>query len=328
MAMWLWWLDAREHERTDNAFLEADLVAIGPRLDGWIAEVPVMENRPVRAGDVLVRLDDRELEARQAEQASAVAVAKASRVAAESRAALQAAFIREAEAAVDGAQAELARAEAEHARTKALLSGAVASRRTLDTTEAERRKAAADLDRATAALAAARDQRGVLAATAAEAAARLSQAEAALAALEVDRANLTITAPADGIVGHVTARSGEYARAGRQLMVLVQTGTLHVVANFKETQIARMRPGQPVTMTVDALPDVTLTGRVDSFAPASGALFSILRPENATGNFTKVVQRVPVRIALDGGAEGAPKAAAELLRPGLSVVVRVRVGDR
>lgn len=319
---WLWWRDARHVERTDNAFIEADMVSVGPRLDGWVVAVPARENHAVRRGDPLAVLDDTDLSARLAEAEAAVEVARAAVASAESRAALQGAFIAEAAAAVEGAEAELSRAEADHARVKTLLTGDIASRRTLEATDADRRKALAERARLRAALTAVEEQRTVLAADTAEALARLRQAEAALDLLRTDRDKLTIRAPADGMVGHVTVRPGEYVTAGRQLMVLVPRDTLHVVANFKETQIARMRPGQRVDITVDAVPGRVLVGRIDSFAPASGALFSVLRPENATGNFTKVVQRLPVRIALDP----VPEAEA-LLKPGLSAAVRVDTRD-
>ncbi len=317
-AGWLWWRDARHYERTDNAFIEADLVSIAPRIDGWIVDIPAVENAPVRRGDPLVRLDDADAAARVREAEAAVAVAQAAAVAAAGRTALQGAFIAEARAAVDGADAELDRAEADHARVKTLLTGDIASRRSLESVDAERRKAAAERARFRAALAAAEEQRAVLAADEAEARARHAQAEAALAVVRTEFAKLTVAAPEDGVVGHLTGRVGEFVEAGRQVMVLVPRGTLHVVANFKETQLVRMRPGQRAEIVVDAIPGAILSGRIESFAPASGALFSVLRPENATGNFTKVVQRLPVRIALD------PSALDHLLlKPGLSVTVRV-----
>ncbi|HYC04378.1 MAG TPA: HlyD family secretion protein [Azospirillaceae bacterium] len=318
---WGWWSAWRLTERTDNAFLAADIIAVASALEAPVAEVAVADNARVRRGDLLVRLDDAAFAAALRKAEAERAVASAARTGAEGRLRLQRARIEEARSMVAAREAESVLAASDHRRVTSLMPDNVASRRRFEETEAERRRAAAELARAAAAVTAAEEEMTVLAAEAEEAAAHLARAEADLAAAALDLERATVRAPADGWVGNVGVRAGEYVKAGRQLLALVPAGGLHVVANFKETQLPRMRPGQPVAIKVDALPDRTLRGRIESFAPASGALFSLLPPENATGNYSKVVQRVPVRIRLE-----EPDAAA-VLRPGLSAVVSVDTGD-
>jgi membrane fusion protein (multidrug efflux system) len=219
---------------------------------------------------------------------------------------------------VDSADAERTRADLDQKRYVALLTSDVATRQRYEQAEADATKAAANLLRAKAALEAEKQQLSVIDAQKHEEQAKREQARAALRLAQNDLDNTVIRAPVAGIAGNRAGQIGQYVRAGTQLLSLVPLPNVYVTANFKETQLTLMRPGQPAEISVDAYPDQTIVGHIESFAPGSGAEFSLLPPDNATGNFTKIVQRVPVRISVppDG-----PLAA--LLRPGLSVVVTV-----
>jgi membrane fusion protein (multidrug efflux system) len=236
----------------------------------------------------------------------------------DSRIALQQAMIDQAAATQQVAETEVTRSQLDLKRYTALLSSSVASRQQFDTADADARKAGAELLRAKAALAAAQNQLAVFKSQKAEEAARLTQARGALALALSQLDDTIIRAPVAGVAGNRAGQTGMYVKPGQQLLSLVPLPHVYVTANFKETQLTRMRAGQVATVEVDAYPDRAISGKVESFAPASGAQFSLLPPDNATGNFTKIVQRVPVRIELP--ADG-PLAA--LLRPGLSVTVTV-----
>ncbi|KPF82598.1 hypothetical protein IP70_21610 [alpha proteobacterium AAP38] len=315
---WHWWSVARFQEATDNAYVEADITMISPRVEGYVGAVEVVENQMVQAGDVLLRLDDRDLAAK-ADQARARRDAAAASIAnIDSRLTLSGALIRQADAGVAAAQAEQRRAGADAQRYTALATREFASQQKLATTQADAQKAGAALTKAQAALTAERDQLSVLSTERAKAEAALEEANAALVLAENDLEKSVIRAPIAGVIGSSGARVGQFVKAGTQLMALVPVQDAYITANFKETQIGRLRVGQPVELSIDAYPGMKVEGRIDSLSPASGAQFSLLPPENATGNFTKIVQRVPVRVALpkDGPLAGR-------LRPGLSVEVSV-----
>jgi membrane fusion protein (multidrug efflux system) len=315
---WYWWTHGRFVETTDNAYVESDISAISPKIAGYIHRLNVADNQQVRAGDVLVVIDDRDFAARVAEARAAVAGSQAAIASVDRKIELQAALIDQASATVESAEAERARAQPEYERYKKMVASNIVAKSDFDRTAADLRKAEAELTRAKAELTAQRGQLVVLQAEREEALAKLAQDQATLAVAEIDLDNTIIRAPVDGVVGNKAVELGQYVRAGSQIMALVPLPSVHVVANFKETQLERMRPGQRVEISVDAYPDVTLQGSIESFAPASGAVFSLLPPENATGNFTKIVQRVPVRIAVPDD-----NPLAGLLRPGLSVEVRI-----
>jgi membrane fusion protein (multidrug efflux system) len=315
---WYWWTHGRFVETTDNAYVESDISSISPKVAGYIHRLNVVDNQQVRAGDVLAVIDDRDFTARVGQAKAAVAGAQAAIVSTDRKIDLQAALIEQAAAAVESAEAERARAQPEYERYKKMVATNIVGKSDYDRTAADLRKAEAELVRAKAELTAARGQLVVLQAERDEALARLEQDKAALAVAEIDLDNTILRAPVDGVVGNKAVEVGQYVRAGSQLMAVVPLPEVHIVANFKETQLERMRPGQRVEISVDAYPDVTLQGSIESFAPASGAVFSLLPPENATGNFTKIVQRVPVRVAVDQDV-----ARQGLLRPGLSAVVSV-----
>ncbi|HYC05886.1 MAG TPA: HlyD family secretion protein [Azospirillaceae bacterium] len=319
---WHWWSVARHRQSTDNAYVEADISVISPRIEGYVAAVSVADNQRVRTGDLLLTIDDRDFRARAEQAAAQLAVQEAAIANIESRLQLAHSLIRKAEADVASARAELTRATADLTRYGQLASRDFVSQQRLATARADAEKATAALRRAEAALAAEQDQIGVLETQRGQQDAAIRQARAAAELAASDLEKTVIRAPIDGVVGNSGARVGQLVRPGTQLMSLVPVAQSYVTANFKETQLRRLRVGQKAILTVDAYPDVEIEGRVESVSPASGAQFSLLPPENATGNFTKIVQRVPVRIALP--QEGP---LAGLLRPGLSAVVTVDTRD-
>lgn len=313
-----WWLTGRFIEKTDNAFVHADITAVSPKVGGYVAQVLVDDNAAVTAGDALVRIEDSSFRAEVARARAALAEKRAARANLDRRRALQAALVAEAEASVRAAEADADRSRKELERANALADRGWASRRHYDDAVADERGAEAEVARARARLMAGKRQRAVIDSERAEADAEIERARAELTLAEIDLRHATINAPASGVVGNLRVERGEYVRTGMRLAAVVPLREVWVVANYKETQLARMTPGQPATVEVDAFPDAVVRGRVDSVAPASGAQFSLLPPDNATGNYTKVVQRIPVKIVLEPG-----HALEGRLRPGMSVVARV-----
>ncbi|GGE38895.1 hemolysin secretion protein D [Agaricicola taiwanensis] len=302
---------------TENAYVRGQVTVVAPQLAGYIAEVPVQDYQEVKAGDLLVRIDDRIFQQKLSQARATLMSQKAALANAEQARRSDEARVRAGQAAVDSAKAALDAAEANWQRVEPLSERGVVTQSNLDA-------ARADLDQARAAYAQAKAQLEVtqqdLQSTivnrqSLEAA--VEGAEAAVHLAEIDLQNTRVVAPEDGRLGEVGARLGQYVSAGTQLVALVPN-RIWVVANFKETQLPGMKAGQPVTLTVDALRDAELTGHIERFAPATGSEFSIIRPDNATGNFTKVAQRLPLRIRID-----PDQPNAERLAPGMSVVVRV-----
>ena len=315
---WQWWSHGRFMESTDNAFIQADISIISPKISGYVTEVRVADNHVVQKGDLLVVIGSDELAHRVSELAAVVEANRAAVQSTDQRIEFQKAMVSQAQAAIATAEADRDKADNDLKRAKNLAQSGVGSRQALDDAEAGNRRAAAGMLRVHAALNAEQQQLGVVTAGRAEAVAKLRQAQAQMAQAQLDLDNAIIRAPIEGIAGNVSVRDGQFVRPGTQLMALVPLDRVYVVANFKETQISLMRVGQPVQISIDAFPGVKIVGRLDSLAPASGAQFSLLPPENATGNFTKVVQRIPVRIALPSDSELLGK-----LRPGMSVTVAI-----
>jgi membrane fusion protein (multidrug efflux system) len=316
-----WWEVGRFLQSTDNAYVQGDIVVLGPRVEGDVATIHVADNQPVRAGDPLITLDDRDWRARVAEARAGLAEAEAAITTAERQLSQSRAQSEAAEAQLAQAEAERIRAAADARRSADLVGGGYASRQAAERAVADQRKAEASVRAAEAGIAVQRAQQQVAEAQLRQAQARRDSAAATLALAESSLADTVIRAPFDGIAGNRAAQLGQRVRPGQQLIAVAPPpARQYVVANFKETQLARMRPGQPVQLSVDAIPGLELHGHVDSFAPATGSQFSLLPPENATGNFTKIVQRVPVKVVLDEVPEDARLA---LLRPGLSVEAEV-----
>ncbi|TWB77637.1 membrane fusion protein (multidrug efflux system) [Nitrospirillum amazonense] len=317
-----WWTSGRFIESTDDAYVGGDVTVIAPKVSGFIAQVAVTDNQAVHAGDLLLKLDDRDYRAALARAVAAVEAQEATLANLEAQRRLQQAVINQAAAGVGAAKAETDRAKYDQDRYRALSATAAASIQAFEKADAAYKQAVANGEKATATLQAAQRQIDVIDT-------QKRQAEAALAGAIADRdtaqLNLSYTelrAPIDGTVGNRSARPGAYATIGAQLIAIVPAQGLWVDANFKESQIADLKAGQPVSVEADVLPGRQFHGRVVSMAPATGAQFSVLPPENATGNFTKIVQRVPVRILLDG--EGSLLGS---LRPGLSVTAAINTKD-
>ena len=317
-----WWTAGRFIESTDDAYVGGDITVIAPKVAGLIAEVAVTDNQVVHAGDLVVKLDDRDYRAALAKAEGAVAAAQATLANLAANRRLQEAVIAEARAEVAAAAAEATRAQYDVVRYRRLASDEFASAQRLQQADAEHKKGLAGVDKARAAVAAAQLRLDVIDTQKLQAEAALAQAVAERDLARLDLGYTELRAPVDGTVGNRSARPGAYATVGAQLMSVVPARGLWVDANFKESQLALIRPGQAVTIVADVLPGEVFHGHVGSLAPATGAEFSVLPPENATGNFTKIVQRVPVRILLDGDA-----GALGRLRPGLSVTAAVDQRD-
>lgn len=314
----LGWLYLTRHlVSTDDAYVAADIAPISTKVEGTVAEVLVTDNQRVRPGDVLLRIDDANYKADADAARAAAAAAEADVDSLTRQVSQQDSYIQAARADAASAAAEADRAARDFARLNKLVSSDFATRQNVDTARADDAKAKAALDRANANIAIAEAQSAVLKAKLIEARASLDGARAQRDRAEHDLADTVIRAPAAGVVGNRGVVAGQYVSPGVIMMSIVPVDDVWVDANFKETQLAAMGPGQPVEIEVDAMPGLVLHGTVESFSPASGALFSLLPPENASGNFTKVVQRIPVKIRLDS-AETKGR-----LVPGLSVVVTV-----
>ena len=319
---WYWWSVLRFLQSTDDAYVQSDVSLISPKVEGYIKKVKVADNQEVAEGAVLFVIDDRDFKAKVAQADAAVATGEATIATYENRLKLQQAMIEQAAASVASTEADLARVQQDYKRYNALLSTDFASRQRFEQAQADARKGEAALAKSRAALAAEQNQLAVLRSQQHEEQTKLQQAHANLQLAQNDLDNTVIRAPISGVAGNRAGQIGQYVKPGTQLLSLVPLARVYVTANFKETQLTHMRPGQLAEVSVDAYPDLTLDGRIESFAPASGAQFSLLPPDNATGNFTKIVQRVPVRIALP--TEGP---LAGLLRPGLSVTVTIDTRD-
>ena len=307
-------------QRTDNAYVRGQVTLISPQVSGYVVEVPVKDFQTVEAGQLLAQVDDRTYSQR-VEQATATLHAAEAALAnsAQSQASARGSVAQYA-ATIAGAEANLAKAQADANRARTLKAGGWVSQSNVDVAEAALRSAQAQVAQA-------RAQRGI-AETSVESAvvsrdslaAQVENARAAVRLAQIDLANTRIIAPRPGRLGEVGVRQGQYVTAGTQLMGLVPD-VVWVTANMKETQMKNIRVGQPVELKVDALGGQALRGRVERIAPAAGSEFSVIRPDNATGNFTKVAQRIPVRIRIEPGQE-----AIERLAPGMSVVARIDTG--
>jgi membrane fusion protein, multidrug efflux system len=308
-----YWTVGRFLESTDDAYVQADYTTIAPKVSGYIAAVLVQDNQPVKAGDVLARIDDRDLRTALDQAAADVATGAAEIGNIDAQLQLQHSLIEEARAAILADQAAVTFATEDAQRQHDLMQREVASVRVAQQSQTALRQQAAALQRDQAALAAAQQQIEVLKTARAKAEAQLQHFQAIEAQARLNLGYATITAPVDGTVGARSLRVGQYVQAGTALMAVVPLNAVYVVGNFKETQLTDVRPGQPAEIRIDTFPGARLKGHVDSLAPASGLTFALLPPDNATGNFTKIVQRIPVKIALDDGA------LAGLLRPGMSV---------
>ncbi len=305
-------------ETTNDAYVGGDVTDLASKISGLIARVAVKDNQDVHAGDLLVQIDDRDFRVAVAKAQAEVAGAQAALADLNATRNLQVALIDEAQADVGNVKAQITLTQENKSRYARLATMQAGTTQDAQIAAANFAEAEANALKVRAALAAAQAQLAVIDAQKQRANAGLSAAQADLAAAQLNRSYTQIRSPVDGVIGNRSAHTGSYAELGAQLLSIVPASGLWVDANFKEDQLARMRPGDRATISADVLPGDKITGEIASLAPASGAVFSILPAENATGNFTKIVQRVPVRIRLDGGF-----ARLGLLRPGLSVTVSV-----
>lgn len=313
-----WFGYGQYFESTDNAYLQGDITNISPKVSGYIAKSYVSDNQPVTKGDLLVEIDDRDYQTALDQELAHINVAKASVENLMAQQNLQRSQINQAQSRVDSAQAEYDRAIQQVARSRSLLTRNYASQDEVDSKLAQQKVTLAELEEAKANWVASNDQLVVIASQIKQAKASVTEANAQLEQAQLNLDYTKIYAPADGIIGKRSVRQGLLVQAGTPLMSLVPNNEVWIEANFKETQLNGIHKGQTVKVELDAFPDQPLEGIVDSFSPATGAKFALLPPENATGNFTKIVQRVPVKIILP-----TQNALTGRLLPGLSVVATI-----
>ncbi|NIZ12737.1 HlyD family secretion protein [Phaeobacter sp. HF9A] len=305
----LWWYQhGLIYPKTDDAYLQANILSVAPQVSGRVTEVPVSENSYVKAGDLLFKIDSAQLEA-------AVETAQANYELAQQNAGSSRAAVSAAQARVTAAQAARQEAQTDYDRKKMLFDSGDVAQAALDQSSTALDQAVSALNEAESQLEAAQNQAGQ--AGDSNATVRAAQGQLRQAQIALDHAK--VIAPVDGWVSNISLRPGQVVDSGQPLFSIVEDGRWWVDGNFKETDLSRIAPGQPVSITVDMYPGTVLTGQVDSIGAGSGAAFSLLPPENATGNWVKVTQRFPVRIDL----KDIPKDAALQLRVGASVTATV-----
>ena len=318
--LWFWRHETygRFFQSTDNAYIQADTVTIAPKIGGYVERVLVAENQQVAVGQPLVEIDPREFRAQTAQIQAQIDLARTNAAGVRAQIQEQQAGVAQARAQLAAAQSTLAFARSEVVRYAPLAESGAEPRERLAQLRNQQQQAEAQLASARAALLAAERRTATLATQVDQALAQARGGEAQLQAAQVNLGSTVLRAPVAGRVASRTVQTGQLVQPGTRLLSVVPVERIYIEANFKETQLALMRPGQPVTVEVDALDGVELHGKVESVSPGTGAEFSILPPQNATGNFTKIIQRVPVRISLDAGP-----MARKLLVPGMSVQVTV-----
>ncbi|MGD0960690.1 MAG: HlyD family secretion protein [Methylomonas sp.] len=319
MAAGYWLRFLHPYESTDNCYLKAHISLISPKETGYVSAVLFKDNQKVQAGDLLVVIDDQDFQARVRQAEARLQTEQTHIRTLEADMQTQQSRIRQQRAELVSAEADLKRITKDLQRFGNLAADGAVSEQTRDNTasghtqaEAQRDKALAEQAEQESGLAALREQIN-------ETRARIKVAEAELELARIDLANTRILAPMNGVIGNRNVQQGQLLKPGSILAYLIPDDDLYVEANFKETQLADMRSGQAVDISVDAYPDQRFSGVIDSFSPASGSEFSLLPPENATGNFTKIVRRVPVKIRFQDGSD------LSLLKPGLSVLAQVKV---
>ena len=317
-----WFTVGRFLVTTDDAYVKADMSTVAAKVGGYVASVPIVQNQRVSKGDVLATIDDGDYRIAVDAARTRIATQDATIARMGRQVEAQGASIDQAKAVLLSAQAEQVRTAAEFDRARSLVQSTFGTQQRLDQALADRDRAVANVASAKAAVTAAEANLDVLKAQQVEAQKTRAELETMLARAERDLAFATVRAPFDGVVGNKAVQTGQYVQTGTRLLALVPLDSAYIEANFKETQIGRLQPGQKVSIKPDAFSSRAIEGTVESIAPASGAEFSMLPPENATGNFTKIVQRLPVRIHIPSEVAGEG-----ILRPGLSVEVEVHTRD-
>ncbi|PZV40102.1 secretion protein HlyD [Mesorhizobium kowhaii] len=331
-AVWLVWFVASNWDRwtgsarfvsTNNSFVAGDLTPLAARVAGYISQVAVDDYQAVRKDQLIAEIDASDYQAQLALARANLEAAQATLANIANQKDVQGALVRQAAANIEASEADVVRYELEAKRQHTLLnSGTAGTQQSVEQADANAKRAVAQKAINTAQL---DQQKAILAGLDIQERQIKAQSEAAAAQVQLASNNLGYTrilAPADGLVGQRLVRSGQFVNVGTQVIAVMPLPKIWVVANFKETQMTNVRVGQPARITVDAFPDLALTGHVESWSPGTGSTFALLPPDNATGNFTKVVQRVPVKIVLDGNP-----ALGTLVRPGMSVEARIDTGD-
>jgi membrane fusion protein (multidrug efflux system) len=314
-----WYLERQKYESTDDAYLKANMLLISPKVPGYVTELLMDDNKVVKKGDLLVKIESRDYQAKVLQAEAAIEAEIAAKKRLQSMKSSQQAQLGAAAADIRAAQARLEPFAKDVQRFTALTARGSAPMQMLDSIKAQSRQAAAEVQGQQARLTVQQRQLNTFDVQMTEVEARLKNAQAQLTLAKMDVEYTEVRAPIDGIIGNRGVQLGQLVRPGMTLAHLVANKNIWIDANFKESQLKRMRVGQPVTIKLDAHPDLKLAGTIDSISPASGAEFSILPPENATGNFTKIVQRVPVKIVFNKGTD------LSLLKAGFSAEVKVRV---
>ncbi len=311
----------RYFQETDNAFVKADFTAIAPKVSGYIKHILVNDNATVKAGQLLARIDDRDFQIALSQAMADLEASKAAIDNVDAQIVLQRSLVDQSEAALNASRAAFGFAQAEAERSQKLIVNGAATQSRVEQSSSVRDQAEAAVKRDEATVVATRNRIPVLATQRSQAEAQRHRVEAQVAQAELNLSYTKIVAPVDGTVGARSLRIGQLVNAGTQLMVLVPLNATYVVANFKETQLSDIRPGQPVRLHIDSFPAIEINGRVESISPGSGSEFSLLPTDNATGNFTKIVQRVPVKIAIE------EHSLVGRLRSGMSVVSRIDTAE-
>jgi len=320
IALFSWSMMTQNSYRTDDAYITADYTLVAPKISGYIAKVNVTDNQPVEAGDLLATLDDRDYRVALETATANLQISQAKLASIDAQLEQQQAVINQSHAAVASSQATLSYAGQNADRYRQLLKSGTATADEQQKASSTMRAAAAQVQKDQAALLASNKQVGILQASLQQAKADIAASQASVDQAQLNLSYTRITAPVSGVVGQRSLREGAFVSAGTRLLAVVPLQQSYVVANFLETQLANVQPGQAVIIKVDALPGSRLRGHVDSVAPATGSTFSAITADNATGNFTKVVQRLPVKIVLEAGQPDLAR-----LRVGMSVVPQILV---
>ncbi len=307
----------RFYQSTDNAYVQADVTWVMPKISGEVMELLINDNQMVKKGETLAVLDHRDYQARYDQARSVVSLKEAALGVQQQNEKSAKSSITEANSGLVAAQADLSRLKKEFERYQDLLKDGVITRQNFEGVQSQYLTAQAQLSKAQAAVNAAEAQLGSLQASRAQLLADIQSANANLNLYQVDLASSKVVSPVSGKIGSLAIQKGSRVSPQTRLMAIIPENSLYVQANFKETQIEKMHIGQKVKLKLDAYPSLTYTGKIESFSPASGATFSLMPPDNATGNFNKVVQRIPVRIAIDSSPH------IDLIKPGMSVSATV-----
>ncbi|MBL0941713.1 MAG: HlyD family secretion protein [Alphaproteobacteria bacterium] len=316
----VWWLKARHYESTDDAYTQNDISLISSQVSGSVAKIAVADNQIVKVGDVLVRIDNRDFKSLVSQALAALAEQEAALENAKHKLELQQTLICQSQANLEKAKVMFHQTHKDAFRSKRLYAGRAISQQSAERSEVDFLNAKADLESLKAELKSKIMETKILKASHNEVQAKVKQAQVKLRLAKSDLEHTVIRSPIDGVVGNKSVQLGQYVRVGAPMLSIVPLNSTYVVANFKETQIGKMKTGQKVKLHIDAFPEHYFKGKIDSISPATGSKFSLLPPDNATGNFTKIVQRIPVKILIH-----TDKPLEPTLRSGLSVYVSVNL---